>query len=184
MMADFRDHGGPPRPAKPRGYADGASSAHLHASRKISAGVLPTLPFTTEAVVTGKAVMLASAVRDATDLLPFSYGLVYTRPDTCSRQREKCARLARALAGANALINDQPAAALDLLRKRFEKMDPAVLAAAWQVVSAAHAKDVRVTIPGLEHSQQVSLEARLLEPKDALAKFDGLFTDEFAPSRQ
>jgi hypothetical protein len=43
---------------------------------------------------------------------------------------------------------------------------------------------VRVTIPGLEHSQQVSLEARLLEPKDALAKFDGLFTDEFAPSRQ
>jgi ABC-type nitrate/sulfonate/bicarbonate transport system substrate-binding protein len=118
-------------------------------------------------------------VRDATDLLPFSYGLVYTRPDTCSRQREKCARLARALAGANALINDQPAAALDLLRKRFDKMDPAVLAAAWQVVSAAHAKDVRVTIPGLEHSQQVSLEARLLEPKDALAKFDGLFTDEF-----
>jgi len=102
-----------------------------------------------------------------------------TRPDTCSMQREKCARLARALAGANALINDQPAAALDLLRKRFEKMDPAVLAAAWQVVSAAHAKDVRVTIPGLEHSQQVSLEARLLEPKDALAKFDGLFTDEF-----
>ena len=147
-------------------------------------GYATSLPFTTEAVVTGKAVMLASAVRDATDLLPFSYGLVYTRPDTCSRQREKCARLARALAGANALINDQPAAALDLLRKRFEKMDPAVLAAAWQVVSAAHAKDVRVTIPGLEHSQQVSLEARLLEPKDALAKFDGLFTDEFAPSRQ
>jgi ABC-type nitrate/sulfonate/bicarbonate transport system substrate-binding protein len=79
-------------------------------------GYATSLPFTTEAVGTGKAVMLASAVRDATDLLPFSYGLVYTRPDTCSRQREKCARLARALAGANALINDQPAAALDLLR--------------------------------------------------------------------
>ena len=142
-------------------------------------GYATSLPFTTEAVVKGNAVMLASAVSDAPDLLPFAYGLVYTRPDTCTKQREKCARVARALAGANAFIHDQPAAALDLLRKRFDKMDPAVLAAAWQIVSAAHAKDVRVTVPGLEHSQQVSLEAKLLEPKDALTKFDGLYTDEF-----
>ena len=39
--------------------------------------------------------------------------------------------------------------------------------------------DLRVTVPGLEHSQKVSLEAKLLEPKDALTKFDGLYTDEF-----
>ena len=142
-------------------------------------GYATSLPFTTEAVVKGNAVMLASAVSDAPDLLPFAYGLVYTRPDTCTKQREKCVRVARALAGATAFIADQPAAALDLLRKRFDKMDAAVLAAAWQVVSAAHARDVRVTVPGLEHSQQVSLEAKLLEPKDALAKFDGLYTDEF-----
>jgi NitT/TauT family transport system substrate-binding protein len=142
-------------------------------------GYATSLPFTTEAVVKGHAIMLASAVSDAPDLLPFAYGLVYTRPDTCTKQREKCARVARALAGANAFIRDQPAAALDLLKKRFDKMDPAVLAAAWQIVSAAHAKDVRVTVPGLEHSQQVSLEAKLLEPKDALTKFDGLSTDEF-----
>jgi NitT/TauT family transport system substrate-binding protein len=142
-------------------------------------GYATSLPFTTEAVVKGSAVMLASAVSDAPDLLPFAYGLVYTRPDTCVKQREKCVRVARALAGATAFINAQPAAALDLLKKRFDKMDAAVLAAAWQVVSAAHAKDVRVTVPGLEHSQQVSLEAKLLERKDALTKFDGLYTDEF-----
>jgi hypothetical protein len=58
-------------------------------------------------------------------------------------------------------------------------MDAAVLAAAWPVVAQAHARDLRVTVPGLEHSQQVSLEAKLLEPKDALTKFDGLTTDEF-----
>ncbi len=142
-------------------------------------GYATSLPFTTEAVVKGNAVMLASAVSDAPDLLPFAYGLVYTRPDTCTKQRDKCARVARALAGANRFILEKPADALDLLKKRFDKMDPALLAAAWQVVSAAHAKDLRVTVPGLEHSQQVSLEAKLLEPKDALTKFDGLYTDEF-----
>jgi NitT/TauT family transport system substrate-binding protein len=142
-------------------------------------GYATSLPYTTEAVVKGNAVMLASAASDAPDLLPFAYALVYTRPDTCTKQREKCAKVARALAGANRFILEKPAEALDLLKKRFDKMDPALLAAAWQVVSAAHAKDLRVTVPGLEHSQQVSLEAKLLEPKDALTKFDGLYSDEF-----
>jgi ABC-type nitrate/sulfonate/bicarbonate transport system substrate-binding protein len=142
-------------------------------------GFATSLPFTTEAVVKDKAVMLASAATDAPDLLPFAYGLVYTRPDTCSKQREKCARVARALAAANRLIREQPAAALELLKKRFDKMDATVLAAAWQTVSQAHSENLRVTIAGLEHSQQVSLESKLLEPKDALTSFGGLYTDEF-----
>ena len=47
------------------------------------------------------------------------------------------------------------------------------------MVAQAHAKDIRVTVAGLENSQKVSLEAKLLEPKDALKSFDGLYTDEF-----
>jgi NitT/TauT family transport system substrate-binding protein len=142
-------------------------------------GYATSLPFTTEAVVKGNAMMLASAVNDAPDLLPFGYGLVYTRPDTCSKAREKCVRLTRALAAASRFIHDKPDEALALLKKRYDKMDQAVLAAAWPIVAAAHAKDLRVTAEGLAHSQQVSLEAKLLEPKDALTTFDGLSTDEF-----
>jgi NitT/TauT family transport system substrate-binding protein len=142
-------------------------------------GYATSLPFTTEAVFKDKAVMLASATSDAPDLLPFTYGLVYTRPDMCTKQRDKCARIARALAGANRFILERPAEALELLKKRFDKMDPALLAAAWETVSKAHAKDLRITLPGLQHSQQVSLEAKLLEPKDALTSFTGLYTDDF-----
>jgi ABC-type nitrate/sulfonate/bicarbonate transport system substrate-binding protein len=142
-------------------------------------GYATSLPYTTEAVVKGNAVMLASGASDAPDLLPFAYGLVYTRPDTCTKQREKCVRMARALAAANRFIRDKPDDALALLKKRFERMDATVLAAAWRIVGQAHARDLRVTVPELEHSQQVSLEAKLLAPKDALTKFDGLYTDEF-----
>ena len=142
-------------------------------------GFATSLPFTAEAVVKGKAIMLASGARDAPDLIPFAYGLVYTRPDMCAKQREKCVRMVRALAAANRLILEKPDEALEILKKRFDKMDQQVLAAAWQTVAQAHAKDLRVTLPGLEHSQQVSLEAKLLEPKDALKNFDGLYTDEF-----
>ena len=142
-------------------------------------GFATSLPFTTEAVLKGNAIMLASGATDAPDLLPFAYGLIYTRPDMCSKQRDKCVRVSRALAAANKFILEKPAEALEILKKRFDKMDQEVLAAAWKTVSAAHAKDLRVTVPSLEHSQKVSIEAKLLKPEDELKSFDGLYTDEF-----
>jgi NitT/TauT family transport system substrate-binding protein len=142
-------------------------------------GYATSLPFTTQAVVKGSAMMLASATVDAPDLLPFAYGLVYTRPETCTQHPDKCKRLVRALAAANKLIVEKPDAALGLLRKRFDKMDPAVLGAAWQVVAQAHARDIAVQVAGLDHSQKVSLEAKLLDPKEALASFDGLSSSDY-----
>ena len=142
-------------------------------------GYATSLPFTTQAVVKGSAVMLASATVDAPDLLPFAYGLVYTRPETCVQNRDKCTRLVRALAAANRLILEKPDAALGLLRKRYAKMDPAVLGAAWQVVAQAHARDIAVPVAGLDHSQRVSIEAKLLDPKDALTSFDGLYSGDY-----
>jgi len=142
-------------------------------------GFATSLPFTTESVVKGKAIMLASGASAAPELLPFAYGLIYTRSDMCTKAREKCARVVRALAAANRFILEKPDEALEILKKRFDKMDQQVLAAAWKTVSQAHARDLRVTVPGLTHSQQVSLEAKLLESKDELKSFDGLYTDEF-----
>ncbi len=142
-------------------------------------GFATSLPYTTDAVVKGAAVMLASGTVDAPDLLPFAYGLVYARPDKCTKEREKCVRIVRALAAANRMILEKPDDALAILKKRFDTMDQQVLAAAWQTVSKAHAKDLHVTVPGLDHSQKVSIEAKLLEPKNELKSFDGLYTDEF-----
>ena len=110
-------------------------------------GYATSMPFTTQAIVKGRAVMLATAASDAPDLVPFAYGLVYARPETCRDQREKCVRMARALAGAASFIREKPAEALAILKKtRFDKLDPAILDLAWQVVSKAHAQDARVTI--------------------------------------
>jgi ABC-type nitrate/sulfonate/bicarbonate transport system substrate-binding protein len=142
-------------------------------------GFATSLPFTTEAVVKGKAIMLASGASAAPDLLPFAYGLIYTRSDMCTKAREKCERIVRALAAANKFILEKPDEALEMVKKRFDKMDQQVLAAAWKTVAAAHAKDMRVTVQGLDHSQQVSLAAKLLDPKDTLKSFDGLYSDEF-----
>jgi hypothetical protein len=77
------------------------------------------------------------------------------------------------------MIQERPEEVFEILKKRFPRMDPQLLAAAWQVAQKAHAKDIRVTMLQLENSQKVSLAAKLLDPKDALQSWDGLFSDEF-----
>jgi ABC-type nitrate/sulfonate/bicarbonate transport system substrate-binding protein len=142
-------------------------------------GYATSMPFTTQAIVKGAAVMLASSTFDAPELYPFAYGLVYTRPDLCKEKRELCARMGRAFVGAAKMIQEQPDAVLEILKRRFPKLDAQLLAEAWKVAQTAHAKDIRVNEKELENSQKVSLVAKLLDPKDALTSYDGLFTDEF-----
>jgi len=143
-------------------------------------GFATSLPFTTEAVVKGSAVMFASAAQGiAPDLIPFPYGLVITKPETCQTDREKCVRVVRAFASANRMIHDEPEKALAILSNRFKQMDPTVLATAWKIVSQAHPTDLRVTEPILAEGEKVNIEAKLLDPKEKLQSYDGLYTDQY-----
>ncbi len=145
-------------------------------------GFTTSLPYTTEAVMTGAAMMFASSPRgDAPDILPFADGLIMTKPETCKAPGDKCRHLVRALARANALIRAHPDQALDMLRPRYKEMKPELLEAAWRVVAPAHTEDLRVTMKALENSEKVNIEAKLLDPKDKLASYDGLTSDDYLP---
>jgi len=147
---------------------------------KVIDGYAVVIPFTTQAVLKGSAVMLASAVTDTPELVPFGGAVMQALPTTCEKNREMCARMVRAYVNAMKLIHEQPDKVFnEVLTKRFAKMDPELLKAAWKQALAAHAKDIRVNVQQLENSQKVSLEAKLLDPADALKSFDGLYTDEY-----
>jgi hypothetical protein len=79
------------------------------------------------------------------------------------------------------MIRDQPDQALAVLTPRFKTMDPTVLAAAWKVVSQAHAADLRVTEQVMAQGDKVNIEAKLLKPEDKLKSYDGLYTDAYLP---
>jgi NitT/TauT family transport system substrate-binding protein len=143
-------------------------------------GFATSLPYTTEPVVSGAAKMFASAPGGiAPDMIPFPYGIIMARPQTCKDNAEKCQRMVRALAAASKMIHDQPDQALEILSKRFKQMDPNVLKAAWKTVAAAHASDLRVNQKLLETGDKMNVEAKLLKPEDQVKSYDGLFTDQF-----
>ena len=143
-------------------------------------GYTTSMPFTTMAVVKGDAIMLASSTFDAPELLPFAYALLYTRPEVCQTKRDLCQKMARAYAGAAKMIQEKPDEVFaTILSKRFEKMDQGLLKSAWAVAQKAHAKDIRVTPAQLDNSQKVSVQAKLLDPKDLVKSYQGIYTDEF-----
>jgi ABC-type nitrate/sulfonate/bicarbonate transport system substrate-binding protein len=143
-------------------------------------GYTTSMPFTGISVMKGNAVMVASSTFDAPELVPFAYAMVYGKPEFCVEKRDVCARVARAYRGAAKMIQEQPNEVFEkILKPRFSKQDPELLRESWKIAQQAHAKDIRVNVAMLENSQKVSLVAKLLDPKDALTKFDDLFTDEF-----
>jgi NitT/TauT family transport system substrate-binding protein len=145
-------------------------------------GFATSLPYTTDAVLRGSAVMFASAARgDAPDILPFAGGLIEVKPETCRADRAKCMGVVRALARAGRMIREKPADALAIVRKRFPQMRPELIEAAWPTIVGGQAKDLHVTAKSLENSEKVNIEAKLLDPKDRVTSFDGLTTEEFVP---
>ena len=144
-------------------------------------GYATSMPFTTQAVLKGIADHAGELGDRCAGAHPVRLRTRLHGAETCQKNREMCARMARAFAAAGEMVQEQAGRGLrgsaqEALRRR---LDPELLKAAWEGTLRAHAKDIRVTIPQLENSQKISLEAKLLEPKDALKSFDGLYTDEF-----
>jgi NitT/TauT family transport system substrate-binding protein len=143
-------------------------------------GFATSIPFTTQAVVSGQAVMLASSRVDAPELLPFAYGLVYTLPQTCERDAALCGKVVRAFVAAARAIKERPGYIFEeVLKKRFAKMDPAVLQAAWDDVRAAHPADLRIVDRQLANAQKMGIASRLLDAKDSPDSFQGLYTNQY-----
>ena len=71
-------------------------------------GFATSLPFTTQAVSKGAAIMLASGTTDVPDLLPFAYDLVYQNRRLASRTATSALKIVRAYAKANQMIIESP----------------------------------------------------------------------------
>lgn len=143
-------------------------------------GYTTSMPFTTQSILEGNAVMITSGPGgDLPNYTPTGYAFLYTRPEVCQKDRVKCEKMGRIFKAANNFIHDKPDETWEILKKRFAQMDPALLKAAWDVTKLAHPRDVSINVPAMVNAQKFSLDAKLLEPKDTLDKFDGLWTAEF-----
>lgn len=138
----------------------------------------PPWPLVT--VLQGSAVMLASGpAGEPADLLPFANTVVLTRPETCREHRSVCMAMGQSFAEAEAYIHDHPAKALALLKKRFSKLSPKVLEAAFDTIRGMSPTPPVVSEKGLENADNFNIAAGLMKPQDRLKSYSDLYTNEF-----
>jgi NitT/TauT family transport system substrate-binding protein len=137
-------------------------------------------PWVEEVEADGTATLVASPVNgDPAWIAPNGSGVVVTRPQTCAERRSLCVKMGRGLVAGARFIHDQPHQALALMKTHFDKASDPVLARSFAVVAAGTPVPPAMVAAVLKNSERLNIEAGLLAPADALASYDGLFTDAF-----
>ena len=87
--------------------------------------------------------------------------------------------MGRGIAEGVKFIHDKPYDGLALLKKHFDKINPAVVERAFKAVVIGSPMLPSVTAKVMANSERLNIEAGLEAPSDQLKSYDGLFTDEF-----
>jgi NitT/TauT family transport system substrate-binding protein len=129
----------------------------------------------------GIAVTLASSpAGDFPELNPFGYNMIITRPGVCEAKPAVCRKLLAGLKKALELMHDQPAEALAVLKKRFDKTDPDLVEDAYKGVMAGTPRSPEVREAGLANAQEYMLKAGQIKADEMLKSFAGIYTNAYA----
>ncbi len=158
---------------------DSNAQAAMLQAKKID-GIVAPPPFTTQAIVKQGAVILASPIHgDLPEYYPTASIVLIAKPETCRTTPEKCLRMTHAMQDAVQLIREKSAEAWEIVKKHNAEMDPAVLEGAWQDTVKTFTTDMRVTDKMFDSAQQFSLDAGLIEAKDRVNDYKGLFSGDY-----
>jgi NitT/TauT family transport system substrate-binding protein len=149
-------------------------------SRKALDGFVAGTPWPQQVVEDGTGVVIASPTTGDPDwIAPNGSGVIVTRPQFCVEHRSICVKMGRGLVAGARFIHDQPDAALDLMKKHFDKVGPGVVERAFKVVELGTPVPPVMVEAVLANSERLNIEAGLMATDDRLKSYDGLFTDEF-----
>ncbi len=137
-------------------------------------------PWAQSVVASGQGVIVADGVHgEPTQYVPFSSAILVTRPQFCAEHRAVCVKIGGGIVDAVNFIHDHRADSLALLQKRFATIDPAVLAASFDAVTAMLPRPPVTTAAGLANADKMNADAGLMRGEDALASYDSLFDNQF-----
>lgn len=144
-------------------------------------GFVFSSPFTLEAVRRGAQLWISGPRGDFPDVNPTTYNVLVARNGFCTSAAATCRGMVSALDRSLALIRSEPAKALALLTKRFDKMDPELLKLAFE--SFQRNTPARSMPMGKAFDRTVEVMFGPQDDKAALKTIARtLYTDEFVTS--
>src|SRR5579862_4281785 len=149
-------------------------------ARKALDGFVAGPPWPQQVLEEGSGIVIASPTNGDPDwIAPNGSGVIVTRPQFCVDHRSVCAKMGRGLVAGARFIHEKPQEALALMRKHFDKIDPAVIEQSFKIVQLGTPLPPAMVEAALRNSERLNIEAGLMAPADQLKSYDGLFTNEF-----
>jgi NitT/TauT family transport system substrate-binding protein len=143
-------------------------------------GYAMSRPWPTMATHEGLAtVVVTGPGGDFPELNPFNYNLIITRPGFCVEKADVCRKLVNGLVKAMRFMQEQPNEALALLRKRFDKTEPALLEDAFRGILASTPKVPAPTEAGFRNADRFMIVGGMISEDERLGSYEGLVVERF-----
>ncbi len=157
--------------------ADTLSAFARHAIDGFAAGP----PWPQQVVNDGTGVILADGGKgEPKEFSPIGSTMVITRPQFCTEHRSICVKMGHAVKLAADFIHDHPQESLAILKKRYDKVDDAVLKASYEAVREMTPTPPTPEAVELANAEGMNIAAGFMKPEDRLKSYDALFTTDFA----
>jgi ABC-type nitrate/sulfonate/bicarbonate transport system substrate-binding protein len=104
---------------------------------------------------------------------------IVTRPDLCADKPTVCTRFAQGYVKATALMHDDTAKAVEVLRKRMPNEDPEVLAESLRLMLPWAPRSPAQSEEGWVKSQELMEIAGMIKPEEKLKSFESLYTNRY-----
>lgn len=145
-------------------------------------GFETAVPWTLVPVDAGEAVDWVSGIRlDLPELGDFANTVLIAREGYCDKNPTICRKVVKGYQSALKIIHQEPDVALKVMFKKFKKMKPALVQAAFdRMVKVATSKaDGRFPKGGLASVQDFMIKAGHLKEKDKFASFENMYTEKY-----
>ena len=143
-------------------------------------GISMSVPWPVMATRDGLTVTLVSVPRgDIPEMTPFAFILLVTRPGFCDTKPSVCKKLVAGYQRSLGLIHDKPAEATAALRKKFDKIDPAVLADSFELARAASSRKLFINEAGIKRAFDFQVDAGAMSADEKLPPLAGFYTNKF-----
>jgi NitT/TauT family transport system substrate-binding protein len=143
-------------------------------------GMSNSPPWPLKPVVDGLSVVIASGPEgDPPNAIDFAYNVILAKPETCEKRRALCVGVGQVMKEAVAYLHAHPDEVKAILAKKFPKLEPKLIAAAFEEIRKSTPKVPAVTKAALNNADDFNVEAGMMKADAKLKSYDGLYTDEF-----
>ncbi len=157
--------------------ADTLSAFARHAIDGFAAGP----PWPQQVVTDGTAIILADGAKgEPKEFSPIGSVMVVTRPQFCIDHRSICMKMGHAMKLAADFIHEHPQESIAILKKRYDKVDDAVLKASYDAVLEMTPQPPVPDALQLANAENMNVAAGFMKAEDKLKSYDALFSTEFA----